>query len=43
MTTIVSPFHLDQRLEGFEAPINVDRLLAPELRGGSPWERMVYI
>jgi arginase len=43
MTTIALPFHLDQPIDDFEAPIEVDRLLVPEPRGGSPWDRMVSI
>jgi arginase len=43
MTTIALPFHLDQPIEGFQAPIEVDRLLVPEPRGETAWDRMVSI
>lgn len=43
MTTFVVPFHLDERQEGFEAPVRTDRTIVPALPTGDPWIRMAAL
>ena len=42
MTVILSPFHLDERLEG-PWPLEADVTIDPALPKGTPWERMAAL
>lgn len=42
MRVILSPFHLDERLDG-AWPLALDETIDPPLPDGSPWERMAVI
>lgn len=42
MTVLLSPFHLDERLDGLW-PIGADATIDPALPDGSAWERMAVI
>ena len=42
MTVILSPFHLDERLEG-PWPLEADVTIDPALPEGTPWERMAAL
>jgi arginase len=43
MTVLSVPFHLDERLVGFEPPLRADLVLDPELPPGAPWQRMAVL
>ena len=40
---IVKPYHLDQRLAGFEVGLPADVELSVELPAGDPWQRMAVL
>lgn len=43
MTVLSVPFHLDEALPAFAAPVTPDVVIAPELPAGGPWERMAAL
>ena len=43
MSTVVVPYHLDQRLTGFEAGLPADLELTVDLPAGTPWQRMAVL
>ena len=43
MTVIAVPFHLDEPLPELELPLVPDRVVAPALPDGAPWERMAVL
>ena len=43
MSVLFVPFHLDEPLAEFAAPAPPDKVIAPALPAGSPWERMAVL
>ena len=41
--TIVVPYHLDQRIEGFSASVGVDGEISVDLPADGPWQRMAVV
>lgn len=43
VSVISVPFHLDEPLPTFVAPVDVDMVVSPTLPAGTPWERMAVL
>lgn len=43
MTRLLVPYHLDERLHDFDAPVDPDTVVSVELPDGDPWLRMAHL